>query len=57
MNVLVTGANGQLGKTLQDLYQKNSDHLKFTFASKSELDISNKIQLIAKINLSNLNFY
>ncbi len=47
MNVLVTGANGQLGKTLQDLYQKNSDHLKFTFASKSELDISNKIQLSA----------
>ena len=42
MNILVTGANGQLGKTLQDLYQKNNNHLQFTFVSRLELDISNK---------------
>jgi dTDP-4-dehydrorhamnose reductase len=40
--ILVTGANGQLGKTFKDLYQKNSDNLQFSFVTKSELDISNK---------------
>ena len=43
--VLVTGANGQLGKTLKDLYQNNSDKLDFYFVTKSELDISNKKSL------------
>jgi dTDP-4-dehydrorhamnose reductase len=40
--VLVTGANGQLGKTLTDLYQRNSDQIEFYFVTKSQLDISNK---------------
>ena len=38
--VLVTGANGQLAKTLKDLYLLNSDNIDFTFVAKSELDIS-----------------
>jgi dTDP-4-dehydrorhamnose reductase len=40
--ILVTGSNGQLGKTLKDLYQDNNDYLEFSFLTKSELDISNK---------------
>jgi len=40
--VLVTGANGQLGKTLADVVAKNEDTIEFTFVSKSELDITNK---------------
>lgn len=43
--VLVTGANGQLGKTLKDLYLENTEALEFVFVTKSELDISNKSQL------------
>lgn len=39
--ILVTGANGQLGLTIQELYAGNS-FFDFTFASKSELDITNK---------------
>ena len=39
--VLVTGANGQLGKTLKDLYQNNRSNFEFLFVTKSELDISN----------------
>lgn len=39
IKILVTGANGQLGKTLKDLYQNNSDNLEFSFVTKSELDI------------------
>ncbi len=42
IKILVTGANGQLGKTLNDLYQNNSDNLDFHFVTKTELDISNK---------------
>lgn len=38
--VLVTGANGQLGKTIEELYAINSLGLDFTFASKENLDIT-----------------
>ncbi|MCK0178786.1 dTDP-4-dehydrorhamnose reductase [Flavobacteriaceae bacterium S0862] len=40
INVLVTGANGQLAKTLQKLYKNNEDHIEFTFVTKKELDIT-----------------
>lgn len=40
--ILVTGANGQLGKTLKELFLDNSDGVNFTFVGKSELDISSK---------------
>ena len=45
LNVLVTGANGQLGKTLQKLCKENEDNIKFTFATKKELDITNTDQV------------
>lgn len=38
--VLVTGANGQLGKTIKDLFEENKIGLKFVFVSKEDLDIS-----------------
>ena len=40
INVLVTGANGQLAKTLQKLYKNNEDHIEFTFVTKKEIDIT-----------------
>jgi len=40
INVLVTGVNGQLGKTLQKLYKNNEDSIKFIFVTKHELDIT-----------------
>ncbi len=42
IKILVTGANGQLGKTVKDLYNDNSDNFEFFFVSKSELDISDR---------------
>lgn len=42
LKILVTGANGQLGKTLKDLFQNNNDNFEFSFVTKSELDISNR---------------
>jgi len=38
--VLVTGANGQLAKTIADLVKINADGIDFTFVGKSELDIT-----------------
>ncbi len=43
--VLVTGANGQLGKTIKELYQVNNDNIEFVFVTKTELDITNKKDL------------
>lgn len=40
IKVLVTGANGQLGKTLKQLYKTNKDTIDFTFATKEDLDIT-----------------
>ena len=44
--VLVTGANGQLGKTIEELFSINNDDLQFTFTTKTELDITiqNKVE-------------
>jgi dTDP-4-dehydrorhamnose reductase len=44
--ILVTGANGQLGLTIQELYAGNSA-FNFMFTSKSELDITSKIDVEA----------
>jgi len=38
--VLVTGAKGQLGKTINELYSKNELGLDFTFVTKEDLDIT-----------------
>ena len=43
--ILVTGANGQLGKTIKDLCLNNSDSFELFFATKAELDISDKTSL------------
>ncbi|MEW4922375.1 dTDP-4-dehydrorhamnose reductase [Algibacter sp. 2305UL17-15] len=42
IKVLVTGANGQLGKTIEELFENNNDGIDFMFLSKSELDITDK---------------
>ncbi|WP_298532297.1 dTDP-4-dehydrorhamnose reductase [uncultured Algibacter sp.] len=39
--VLVTGAGGQLGKTIEELYKDNNQGLDFVFVTKKDLDISN----------------
>src|SRR5690606_37549958 len=44
ISILVTGAQGQLGLTIQELYVGNSA-FDFTFTSKSELDITNKREI------------
>jgi dTDP-4-dehydrorhamnose reductase len=45
--ILVTGANGQLGKAIEELFAKNEDNLEFIFVTKDQLDITNKSKLLA----------
>ncbi|GAA4891462.1 dTDP-4-dehydrorhamnose reductase [Flaviramulus aquimarinus] len=40
--ILVTGADGQLGKTIKELYSNNNLELDFIFVGKTELDITNQ---------------
>ena len=56
INVLVTGANGQLAKTIRELYSKNSDSIKFSFLSKSQLDISNLNEIESVFKKTNFDY-
>ncbi|WP_204344479.1 dTDP-4-dehydrorhamnose reductase [Psychroserpens algicola] len=43
--VLVTGANGQLGKTLREISGRFAEAIEFTFLEKSQLDITNQEEI------------
>jgi dTDP-4-dehydrorhamnose reductase len=45
VKVLVTGAKGQLGQTIQQLFGLQEGSVVFTYVSKKELDITNKKQV------------
>lgn len=45
INVLVTGANGQVASCIRELYEENNDGIRFKFVSKKELDISSKNEI------------
>ena len=40
MLVLVTGSNGQLGKSISDLVSQNNSNHDFVFATREKLDLS-----------------
>ena len=54
--VLVTGANGQLGKTIEELYSDNQNGLDFVFVSKAELDITKEKELRLFFNDSSFDY-
>ena len=43
--VLVTGANGQLGKTIRENFKNELKGVEFVFATKKELDITSRNEL------------
>lgn len=45
MRILVTGKNGQLGRSLQKIVVKAKHTYKFVFIGKEDLDLSNKISV------------
>lgn len=51
-HILVTGANGQLGQSLQEI-SKAYPKLKFTFLSKAQLDITNQKEVFEYVGNSN----
>ena len=54
--VLLTGANGQLGKTIEELYSKNELGLDFTFVTKKELDITKKKEINSFLTNNNFHY-
>lgn len=54
--VLVTGANGQLGKTIQELYAANNKNTQFTFTTKLELNISIKNEVEVFFSKNNFDY-
>ncbi|WCO01654.1 dTDP-4-dehydrorhamnose reductase [Psychroserpens ponticola] len=50
IKALITGAEGQLAKTIYEIYSQNSDEIEFTFANKEDLDITNKNQVALYFN-------
>ncbi|WP_456438919.1 dTDP-4-dehydrorhamnose reductase [Psychroserpens sp.] len=50
IRILVTGSEGQLAKTLNDLYFDNTDDLEFVFVSKIDLNITTEDQVSCFFN-------
>lgn len=50
VKILVTGAGGQLGKTIEELYSENNMTLDFTFVTKNVLDITNAKECLEFFN-------
>lgn len=52
IKALVTGADGQLAKTIKELYLKNEQNIEFIFLNKNELDITlnKRVKEVFKIN-------
>ena len=55
-NVLVTGANGQLGKSLQDLAPQYSEDFRFIFTDVAELDITQRDAIREMVKHERVNF-
>ncbi len=56
IKVLITGSNGQLGKTIKELYAINGDEIVFTFTTKAELDISVKSEIEDFFSINGFNY-
>lgn len=54
--VLVTGANGQLGKTIKELYSQNNLNLEFVFTNKKSLDITEENQISKLFDANNFKY-
>lgn len=56
IKALVTGADGQLGRTIQGLYSKSELEIDFKFVSKIELDIANADKVNSFFNKNEFDF-
>lgn len=54
--VLVTGAEGQLGKTIEELYKKNEYNIDFKFVAKKELEITDESELKLFFNTNKFDY-
>lgn len=56
ITILVTGANGQLGNTIHELYSKNKFGLDITFVTKGDLDVTDKESVSSIFNKNNFDY-
>lgn len=56
IDVLVTGANGQLGKTIKDVFSEDKESIHVVYVSRRELDISNKSEIKHFFNENSFNY-
>jgi len=56
LDVLVTGAGGQLALCIKELYEENNDGIKFYFATKSDLDITLKKDIVSFLKEQNFQY-
>lgn len=54
--ILVTGAGGQLGKTIEELYAKNTINLEFVFVSRERLDITERESITSIFKIHNFDY-
>lgn len=54
MNILITGANGQLGAEFRELIEKKTDHT-FFFEDSFGLDITNKAKVLSYVTKKQIN--
>ena len=55
-SILVTGANGQLGLTIKELFEVNKHNIGFIFTTKSDLDITKLESLKGYFNKHNFDY-
>lgn len=55
-NVLVTGAKGQLACCIKALFEKNNEDIDYTFASKMDLNITSKKEIVEYLDRHNFNY-
>ncbi|WP_271768244.1 dTDP-4-dehydrorhamnose reductase [Aquimarina algiphila] len=56
ISVLVTGANGQLGKCFRDIAAGSSPKIRWTFMSSNEMDITNEAEVANVFNNDSFHF-
>ncbi|WP_299883658.1 dTDP-4-dehydrorhamnose reductase [uncultured Lacinutrix sp.] len=55
-NVLVTGGNGQLARTIREFFHNNNDNIQFTFVNKQELDITDQLAISKYFSENSFNY-
>ena len=57
MKILVTGKNGQLGKSIHKIVTNNEQNSEFVFVGREALDLSNQDSIVNYFNNNSFDIY